>query len=77
MDPQLAFLRGEKILRARIRERHRSMETAANSGDMRNIMVDVPISPTRLVCHEKYKNVGLKFGAEARSRPRQARLTLA
>lgn len=53
------------------------METDAKSGLMKNIMTEVPISPTKEVCHEKYLNEGLKLGAEARSNPRQARLTLA
>ena len=77
MEPQLAFLAGEKKLRARMRERQRRMETAAKRGEMKNIIEEVPRSPTREVCQEKYLNTGLKFGAEARSRPRQARLTLA
>ena len=42
MDPQLAFLRGEKILRARMRDKQSRMATAANRGLMRNIMVEVP-----------------------------------
>ena len=77
MEPQFAFLAGEKKLRAKMRERQSRMETAAKRGEMKNIMVEVPMRPTRLVCQEKYENVGLKFGADARSSPRQARLTLA
>ena len=53
MEPQFAFLAGEKKLRARIRERQRRIETAAKSGEMKNIMVEVPMRPTKLVCHEK------------------------
>ena len=53
MDPQFVFLSGEKRLRERISERQRRIETAANRGEMRNIMVAVPTRPTRLVCHEK------------------------
>ena len=53
MEPQLASLRGEKRWRARVRERQSRMEMEANSGEMRNIMAEVPSSPTRLVCHEK------------------------
>ena len=53
MDPQFVFLSGENRFRDRIRERQRRMETAANSGEMRNIMVAVPTRPTRLVCQEK------------------------
>ena len=58
-------------------DKQRRMDTAANIGEMKNIMVEVPISPTKLVCQEKYENDGLKFGAEAKSSPKQARLTLA
>ena len=54
MEPQLAFLVGEKKLRARMRERQSRMETAAKRGEMKNIMVEVPMSPTKLVCQEKY-----------------------
>ncbi len=36
------------------------MATAAKSGEMKNIMTEVPIKPTRLVCQEKYLNDGLK-----------------
>ena len=77
MEPQFACLAGEKMLRARVNERQRRRATAAKRGEVKNIMVDVPIRPTRLVGHEKYLKVGRKFGAEASSRPRQARLTLA
>jgi hypothetical protein len=77
MEPQLDFRAGEKKLRARMRERQRRMDTAANRGEMKNIMVEVPTRPTRLVCQEKYLKVGRKFGAEARSSPIQARLTQA
>ena len=49
----MASLRGEKRWRARVRERQSRMEMEANSGEMRNIMAEVPTSPTRLVCHEK------------------------
>ena len=41
-------LAGEKKLMARMMERQRRMETAANRGEMKNIMVEVPIRPTRL-----------------------------
>ena len=61
MDPQLACLAGEKKLSARIRERHNRIATAANSGEMRNIMTEVPMSPTKLVCQEKYLKDGLKY----------------
>ena len=53
MDPQLAFRAGEKKLSARIRERQSRIATAANIGEMKNIMVVVPMRPTRLVCQEK------------------------
>ena len=33
--------------------------TAANTGEMRNIITLVPVSPTRLVCHEKYLKLGM------------------
>ena len=49
----MASFSGEKRFRERMRERQRRMETAAKSGEMRNIMAEVPTSPTRLVCHEK------------------------
>ena len=35
-------------------ERHRNIATAANRGDIRNIIDEVPIKPTKLVPHEKY-----------------------
>ena len=53
MEPQLAFLRGEKMLSARMRDKQRRIATAAKRGEMRNIMVEVPINPTKLVCQEK------------------------
>ena len=77
MEPQFASFMGEKKLRAKTRDKQRRMATAANSGDTRNIIEEVPIRPTRLVCHEKYLKVGRKLLAEARSRPRHARFTLA
>ena len=77
MEPQLDALAGEKMFRARVKERQSRRATAAKRGEVKNIMADVPIKPTRLVGQEKYLKVGLKLGAEARSRPRQARLTLA
>ena len=55
----MALRAGEKKLRARMRERQRRMATAANTGEMRNIITLVPVSPTRLVCHEKYLKLGL------------------
>ena len=64
MDPQFAFLAGENILRARMRERQSRMATAANTGDTKNIMMVVPSRPTRLVCHEKYLNEGLETYTE-------------
>ena len=73
----MAFLIGEKKFRARIRLRHRSMLTALNMGLIKNIITVVPISPIRQVCQEKNLNEGLKLGADARSRPRHARLTAA
>ena len=39
--------------RGRIRERHSRMATAEKIGEMKNIMVEVPMRPTRLVCQEK------------------------
>ena len=60
MDPQFACLAGEKKLSARIKERQSRMATAAKSGEMKNIMTEVPIKPTRLVCQEKYLKDGLK-----------------
>ena len=49
--------------------------SSPDRGEMRTIMEVVPMRPMRLVCQEKKWNVGLKLGAEARSRPRHARLT--
>ena len=40
-------------MRASIRDRQRRIATAAKRGDMKNIMAEVPIMPTRLVCQEK------------------------
>ena len=61
MEPQFACLAGEKKLRARTRDRHNNMATAANIGEIRNIITVVPVRPTRLVCHEKYLNDGLNL----------------
>ena len=61
MEPQLEFLAGERKFKARMRERQSRIATAANIGEIKNIMIDVPINPTRLVCHEKYLKVGLKY----------------
>lgn len=47
----MAFLRGEKIFRPRMRERQRRIATAAKSGEIRNIMVLVPIKPTNKWFH--------------------------
>ena len=60
MDPQLELLAGEKKLSPRMMERQRRMASAANIGDTKNIITDVPANPIRLVCHEKYLNDGLK-----------------
>ena len=51
---------GERKLSAKTREQQRRTETAEKRGLMKNIMTVVPISPTRLVCHEKYLNDGLR-----------------
>jgi hypothetical protein len=59
MDPQLELRAGEKKLRASMSERQSRMATAANTGEIRNIITLVPASPTRLVCHEKYLKLGL------------------
>ena len=59
MDPQLELRAGEKKLRASMSERQRRIATAANTGEIRNIITLVPASPTRLVCHEKYLKLGL------------------
>lgn len=40
-------------------------------------MIVVARNPARDVCQEKYLYEGLKFGADAKSRPRQERLRLA
>ena len=45
----MAFLAGEKKFKARMRERHSNIATAANMGEMRNIITVVPVNPTRLV----------------------------
>ncbi len=60
MEPQLEFLAGERKFKARMRDRQSRIAIAANNGEIKNIMIDVPINPTRLVCQEKYLNAGLK-----------------
>ena len=55
----MAFLAGDRKLRARMRERQSKIATAANIGEIRNIMIEVPNNPTRLVCQEKYLKDGL------------------
>ena len=45
---------------AKTREQQRRTETAEKRGLMKNIMTVVPVRPTRLVCHEKYLNDGLR-----------------
>ena len=54
------FLSGERKLRAKTREQQRRTETAEKRGLTKNIMTVVPVSPTRLVCHEKYLKDGLR-----------------
>ena len=51
---------GERKLSANTREQQRRTETAEKRGLMKNIITVVPVSPTRLVCHEKYLNEGLE-----------------
>lgn len=41
---------------------------------MKHMMIE-PTDPISAVCHEKYLNVGRKFGAEARSSARHERFT--
>lgn len=50
------------------------MQMAATDGLITNIMAPVPIIPRTDVHQEKYRNVGLKFGALAHSSARHARL---
>lgn len=75
MDPQLAFLTGLKKFKARMRDKQSKMETAEKTGLMKNIITLVPINPSKHVCHENHLKEGLKLGADARSSPRQAKLT--
>ena len=58
-------------------DKHNSILTAEKIGLIKNIIRLVPMRPTRLVCHEKNLNDGLKLGADAKSSPRQAKLTAA
>jgi hypothetical protein len=51
------------------------MEIDANAGETMKHMIIEPMAPINAVCHEKYLNVGRKFGADARSKARQDRLT--
>jgi len=44
---------GEKKWREIIKDRQRRIETAANRGEIKNIIVAEPTSPIRLVCQEK------------------------
>jgi hypothetical protein len=57
------------------RLRHRRILTEAFNGEIRNIIIVEPREPTKHVIQEKYLNVGLKFGADASSRPRHATFT--
>jgi hypothetical protein len=38
-------------------------------------MIIDPTAPIKAVCHEKYLNVGRKFGADAKSSAKQDKLT--
>jgi hypothetical protein len=51
------------------------MEMAAYSIDTIKVMVIELTIPNKAVCHEKYLKVGLKLGALANPRAKQARLT--
>ena len=73
IEPQLAFLIGLKKFKAKIKDKHSKILTAEKIGLMKNIIIVVPISPIKQVCHEKYLKDGLKFGAEAKSNPRHAK----
>ena len=75
MDPQFAFRTGLNTFKARINDRQSKILTAEKMGLIKNIITDVPINPRKLVCQEKYLKAGLKLGAAAKSRPKQAKLT--
>jgi len=47
----------------------------AYDGETIKHMIIEPMAPTRAVCHEKYLNVGRKFGADARSNAKHERFT--
>jgi hypothetical protein len=61
IEPQLAFRTGLKKFKAKISDRHSRILTAENIGLIKNIIMLVPIKPTRLVCHEKNLNEGLEI----------------
>lgn len=51
------------------------MAIDAYSTETIKVIVMQPIIPSKAVCHEKYLKVGLKFGALARSKAKQAKFT--
>lgn len=53
--------------------RHMIIAMAAYNEDTTNIITPQPRRPQNAVAHEKYLNDGRKFGAELRSRARQAK----
>ena len=71
----MALRTGLNTFKASIKEKQSKILTAEKIGLIKNIITVVPMSPNKLVCQEKNLNLGLKFGAAAKSRPRQAKLT--
>lgn len=71
--PQSASLDGENKCRKITSITHNNMLQAAYIGLITNIMIMVPNSPIKAVCHVKYLKDGLKFGALANSKPKQAK----
>ena len=71
----MALRTGLNTFKANIREKQSKILTAEKMGLMKNIITVVPINPNKLVCQEKNLNLGLKLGAAAKSKPRQAKLT--
>lgn len=74
MLPHCASLDGENKCKNTTRSRHNKILQAAYIGLITNIIINVPISPTRAVCHVNKLKDGLKFGAPANSNPKQAKL---
>ena len=69
------FTEGLKKFNAKMMDRHSKIPTAEKTGLMKNIIIVVPVKPKRHECQEKTLKAGLKFGAEAKSRPKQAKFT--